>query len=54
VFTLILSLVARKSESIQMGIFFTCMCLAFGAERLNTYARNNWKMFSTQAGGSPY
>jgi len=48
VLTLMLALLTRKSESAQMAIFFPCMCLAFGAQRINALARENWKAFSTQ------
>ena len=48
VVTFALALLLRKSETAQMVIFFVCMCLAFGAERINTLARENWKKFSTQ------
>ena len=48
VVTLALALLLRKSETAQMMLFFVCMCLAFGAERINTLARENWKKFSTQ------
>lgn len=48
VVVLAIALITRKSETAQMVIFALCMCLAFGAERINTLARDNWKAFSTQ------
>lgn len=48
VVTLAVALLTRKSEMAQTVIFFLCMLPAFGAERINTLARENWKKFSTQ------
>lgn len=48
VVTLALAIATRKSESAQMVIFFVCMILAFGAERINALAHENWRTFSTQ------
>ena len=48
VVTLAAALLTRKSETAQTVIFFLCMLPAFGAERINTLARDNWKKFSTQ------
>jgi len=45
---LLLVIFARSYRNLQLAIFFACCSAIFMAEKLNAYAGENWKDFSTQ------